>query len=124
MLVIQGEHQIQTTLSAEQALQVNMGPWLHTIGVGGVQSIAVVVVQESIDRRVVRKTTSKGVKRSVLLNQDHDIGDFAAPVTVGRVHMSLDAGDGAGQPSQGSESEGQVCHCLSASNIILLKLVA
>src|SRR5690242_8084386 len=41
--------------------------------------IAVVVVYQSIDASLIIETTSKGVKRSVLLNQDHNILDLALP---------------------------------------------
>ena len=43
--------------------------------------VAVVVVKQSIDRPAVLETTSEGIERAVLLNQDNDVLDLALPVS-------------------------------------------
>lgn len=51
-------------------------------GEGGSHGIAVVVVEQSIDGRVVGETTGEGIKGSVLLDQDDHILDVVLPVVV------------------------------------------
>jgi hypothetical protein len=63
--------------------------------------IAVVVVEQSIDVFAIGETTSKGIERAVLLDQDDHILDLALPVTA----MDLD-GLRNGQRKAGQRNEG------------------